>query len=123
MPLSARPTAKDEAGDPAPMTRPWSGRTILQGFDPHRPARRTPRAGLLFGDVEGGWECGWERWLGSAFVQTGGGEAVLVAGGDEGVEERVGLEGLGLELGVELAAEEERGGWGSRRRWRRGWYR
>src|SRR3984957_15295410 len=43
---------------------------------------------------------------------SGGGlsEAVLVAGGDEGEEERVGLEGLGFELGVELAAEEERVG-------------
>src|SRR5271167_1216443 len=35
------------------------------------------------------------------------GESVLVAGGDEGEEERVGLEGLGFELGVELAADEE----------------
>ena len=31
---------------------------------------------------------------------------VFVAGGDELAEERVGLEGLGFELGVELAAEE-----------------
>ena len=33
--------------------------------------------------------------------------AILVAGGDEVAEERVRLERLGLELGVELAAEEE----------------
>ena len=32
---------------------------------------------------------------------------VLVAGGDEVAEERVGLERLGFEFGVELAAEEE----------------
>ena len=36
-----------------------------------------------------------------------GGDAVLVAGGDEVAEERVWLERLGLELRVELAAEEE----------------
>ena len=35
------------------------------------------------------------------------GEAVPVAGGYEGVEERVGLERFGFELWVELAAEEE----------------
>ena len=33
--------------------------------------------------------------------------AVFVAGGDELVEQGVGLEGFGFELGVELAAEEE----------------
>ena len=32
---------------------------------------------------------------------------ILVAGGDEVAEERVRLERLGFELGVELAAEEE----------------
>jgi len=32
---------------------------------------------------------------------------VLVAGGDEVAEDGVGLEGLGLEFGAELAAEEE----------------
>jgi hypothetical protein len=35
------------------------------------------------------------------------GEAVLIAGGDEVAEERVRLQWLGFELGVELAAEEE----------------
>ena len=35
------------------------------------------------------------------------GEAVLVAGGDEVAEDGVGLERLGFEFGVELAAEEE----------------
>ena len=33
-------------------------------------------------------------------------QPVFVAGDDELAEERVGLEGLGFELGVELAAEE-----------------
>ena len=34
------------------------------------------------------------------------GKAVSVAGGDEFAKERVGLEGLGFEFGVELAAQE-----------------
>jgi hypothetical protein len=35
------------------------------------------------------------------------GQAVFVAGADEVAEERVGLERLGFEFGVELAGEEE----------------
>ena len=46
--------------------------------------------------------------------------AILIGGADEVAEERVGLERLGLEFRVELAAEKERVRWGSRR-FRRRW--
>ena len=45
--------------------------------------------------------------LGFGFGCVGLAQVVLVAGGDEVAEDGVGLEWFGLELGVELATEEE----------------